>query len=151
MSAQLPRWLALGVVVFGAVALSGCASEHGSLASQVRAWASTAGYVSDAAQVESDLTDLANGQREHQLLDLRTACEGFGADVYAIYGELPTPDTTITDELGNAMQTFYSAARNCYDASSFTSSDFKTYERQLASAKSEFAEARSRLARDGIG
>ena len=47
----------------------------------------------------ADLVNLANGYEERKLLPLGTVCEGFSSDAASLYGQLPTPDQTITDEL----------------------------------------------------
>ncbi len=120
------------------------------MSGQLQSWATNATYSADVAQIAQDLTALRNGLRERQLLALRTECEGFADDVEALYGELPTPDETITDELGASLSSYYVAARDCFDSSSFTSSSFTTYERLLASSTKTYERALGQLAAYGV-
>jgi hypothetical protein len=121
----------LGAVVLGGAA---CSSGPTSLSAQMKSWASNATYSADVAQISEDLIGLRNGLSEHEFLQTRTECEGFGVDVETLYGELPTPDQTITDELGASLSSYYTASEDCFYSSSFTSGKFKTYERLMKSA-----------------
>jgi hypothetical protein len=121
----------LGVVVLLAAA---CSSGPTTSAGQMQSWASNATYSADVAQISEDLIGLRNGLAEHEFLQTRTECEGFGVDVETLYGELPTPDETITDELGASLSSYYTASEDCFYSKSFTSAKFKTYESLMASA-----------------
>jgi hypothetical protein len=127
-----------------------CSSGPTTMSSKLKSWATGATYSADAAQISQDLTGLRNGLKEHQLLPLRTECEGFADDAEALYGELPTPDLTITNELGSSLSNYYTAARDCFDASSFTSSNFKTYERLMTSSGKTYERAVGQLASYGV-
>jgi hypothetical protein len=100
----------------------------------MQAWASNATYSADVAQISEDLIGLRNGLAEHEFLQTRTECEGFGVDVETLYGELPTPDETITNELGASLSSYYTASEDCFFSKSFTSTKFKTYESLMSSA-----------------
>jgi hypothetical protein len=129
---------------------AGCSNLSGSPAQQMAEWASSASYHVDDAQIESDFPNLAAGVAEHKLLSLRTECEGFGADVETLYGELPTPDHSITDALGAALSTMYQGAEACFRAGSFTSADFARFERDLKSGRAGYEAVRRRLSALGV-
>jgi hypothetical protein len=139
--------IALGAVVLGAAA---CSSGPTTLSGQLKAWAANATYSADVVQIREDLTGLNNGFRERKFLALRTECEGFGVDVEALYGELPTPDLTITNELGASLSNYYSAAEDCYYSSSFTSTSFKKYQRLMVSSTKTYQRALGQLAALGV-
>ena len=120
------------------------------MSGKLKSWATNATYSADAAQISEDLTALRNGLKERQLLPLRTECEGFADDVEALYSELPTPDLSITNELGTSLSNYYTAARDCFDASSFTSANFKTYERLMTSSDKTYQRAVEQLAAYGV-
>jgi len=132
----------LGAVVLAATA---CTSGPTTLSGQLKSWASNATYSADVAQISEDLIGLRNGLNEHEFLQTRTECEGFGVDVETLYGELPTPDQTITDELGASLSSYYSASEDCFYSSSFTSSKFKTYESLMTSAGKTYLRAVGQL------
>jgi hypothetical protein len=132
----------LGAVVLAAAA---CSSGPTTLSAQLKSWATNATYSADVAQISEDLIGLRNGLDEHEFLQTRTECEGFGVDVETLYGELPTPDQTITDELGASLSSYYSASEDCFYSSSFTSSQFKKYERLMVSAGKTYFKAVGQL------
>jgi hypothetical protein len=134
--------LTLGAVVLVATA---CSNGPATLSSQLKSWASTASYSADVAQISEDLIALRNGLDEHEFLQTRTECEGFGVDVETLYGELPTPDQTITNELGASLSSYYTASEDCYYSSSFTSAKFKTYERLMTSSGRTYLRAVGQL------
>lgn len=144
------RRAALLVALAVAGMLLAACGGGGSLASQLQSWASGASYDADVAQLQSDLTSLAAGLSQRNLPALRTECEGFGVDAETLYGELPTPDETITDELGSSLQGFFTAARSCYDASSFTDSAFRSYQTTLRRSEQTYDRARNQLAAYGV-
>jgi hypothetical protein len=143
--------LALAALALAAGALAGCATSYaGDSPKQVQQWAAAAPYDADNAQIQSDLGDLANGLAEHQLQPLKTACEAFSIDVDTLYTTLPTPDTTVTDELNAALSTWGRAAEDCYGAPSFSSARFAKYRAELKSARAEYAKAQRRLRTFGV-
>jgi hypothetical protein len=145
------RRVALAILLsVGALVLAGCSGYSGTISSQVGQWAANAPWDQDNAQIQSDLTDLGNGLRERQLLPLRTACAAFPADISTLYNTLPTPDTTLTNELNRALTDFDEAATDCYDSSSFTSARFAKYERELAAGKDAYRQATQRLKSFGV-
>ena len=148
---ERPRRFGVALCLVG-LALSAVACESGptTLRGQLQAWANNATYSADVSQINEDLTALQNGLREHKLLALRTECEGFSVDVETLYGELPTPDQTITYELGYALPGYYSAARDCFDSPSFTSTQFRSYEELMKKWGVTYKKALSQLRAYGV-
>lgn len=144
------RGVAVALLAGVALTLSSCSSGPTTLSGKLQAWASAASYSSDVTQINADLVNLQNGYRERKLLPLRTACEGFSTDVATLYGQLPTPDQTITDELGSSLNDFYGASIDCYQASSFSSLKFQQYLTLLRSATTTYRRALSQLAAYGV-
>jgi hypothetical protein len=139
--------LALALLAAG---VAGCSNYSGDLANRIGQWATGATYDADNSQILSDLGNLSAGYSERQLLPLRTACEAFGVDVDALYGTLPTPDATLTNELNDALTTFGAASVKCYASASFSSPSFRSYLAELARGKALYAKARQRLLSFGI-
>jgi hypothetical protein len=137
----------LAAVVLGAAA---CSNGPTTMSGKLQSWATNATYSADVTLISQDLTGLRNGLKERQFLALRTECEGFGVDVEALYGELPTPDLTITNELGASLSNYYTAAEDCYYSSSLTSAKFKTYERLMTSSGKVYQRALAQLAAYGV-
>jgi hypothetical protein len=133
-----------------ALVAASCSSGPTTLSGQLQSWANGAGYSADVAQINADLHNLANGVSERKLLALRTACEGFSTDAAMLYTELPTPDETITNELGTSLSDFFSASVDCYAASSFTSTKFRQYLKEMHTATNLFDEALAQLAAYGV-
>jgi len=138
------------VAVLLAFGATSCHSGPTSLAGQLQAWAGNAGYSGLVAQIAADLKNLHNGYTERRLLPLRTACEGFSSDVGALYTQLPTPDRRITNELASSLTSFFSAAVDCYKASSFSSVEFQRYQTVLRAATLTYEDALARLASYGV-
>jgi hypothetical protein len=112
------RWLwILVAVVIGSSALAGCTlDESGPPAKQVSAWLTTSGGGSAIGQVELDSKniDLAES-RGATPSALRTVCALLTNDAQTAIGNLPTPDTQLTDELNNAYEDAASAGNDCYN------------------------------------
>lgn len=145
------RGIALVVVLLGTALLAvSCSTGPSTLGGQLKAWANNAGYSADVAQINADLTGLANGYRERKLLALRTACEGFSTDASQLYTQLPTPDHQVTNEFGTALSDFFTASVECYAASSFQSKKFEQYQHQMTTARALYSRALSQLAAYGV-
>ena len=101
---------------------SGCTSYTGSKANQVRQWASI-------ALVTSNDNLVVPGHRGHQdarcgprrSMDVTSNCSGLVFDTGTAYGNLPTPDNTLTNELNVAYEDFASAGSSCAAARSLHS------------------------------
>jgi hypothetical protein len=138
-------------VALAALVLAGCTGYSGSLSHEVAQWDNGASLSSNDGQITSDLQDIATGIKERKLVATHTACDGLGSDAGTAYGELPTPDTALTNDLNTAYIDFTNAAQDCSEAPSFSASDFARYRRQLAKADAAFAAAKRRLRSLGDG
>lgn len=134
-----------------AAALAGCAGFTGSPAHQVAEWANGASLSANDGYIVADVKDIDEGIASRQLTATHTACDGLGTDAGTAYGELPTPDTELTNELNNAYLDFTDAAQKCSDAKSFSGTGFSAYDREIARAESAFAAANRRLRHFGVG
>ena len=137
------------LVLAGGLALAACGySGHG--AAQVRSWVAQSSFVANERQVLADVRSIELAVAHGSALQLRTVCGGLSSDAGTLYETLPTPDHTLTDELGGSMETLFPAATSCAVASSTRSArvtrDLATIER----AMTELARARQRLAADGV-
>lgn len=150
MTTARRRAAAAALLVGVAFAFASCNSGPTTLRGKLQQWASGASFSSDAAQINADLVNLRNGYREQKLLALRTACEGFSADAATLYGQLPTPDQTITDELGSSLNAFFGASVDCYQSKTFSSAKFRQYLKLMRSATATYRRALSQLASDGV-
>jgi len=134
-----------------ATALAGCAGFTGNPAHQVAEWANGASLSTNDGYIVADVKDIDQGIASRQLIATHTACDGLGTDAGTAYGELPTPDSELTNELNNAYLDFTNAAQKCSDARSFAGTGFAAYEREIARAESAFNAANRRLHHFGIG
>jgi hypothetical protein len=106
-------------VAVGSLAVTGCTlDESGPPAKQVSAWLTTSGGGSAIGQVELDSRniDLAVSHRAAASA-LRTVCALLTTDAQTAIGNLPTPDTQLTDDLNNAYEDAASAGNDCYNGS----------------------------------
>ena len=135
-----------------AVVLSGCHHTKATMRVRMQAWASAQNYISAESTVSSDLKGIAAGIRLRDLQGVRTDCVGFSTDIDQIYGGLPAPDRTVTNELNVAIAQFWGpGSEACYAAKSFSSAKFITFEHDLRLGEAVYAEAESRIHSYGIG
>ncbi|MGP8221702.1 MAG: hypothetical protein ACLQQM_01600, partial [Acidimicrobiales bacterium] len=102
----------MGVLVAVVLALGpllGCTSYTGSKANQVRQWASIALVTSNDNLVVQDIVAIKRSLRAKKFLDVTSNCSGLVFDTGTAYGNLPTPDNTLTNELNVAYEDFASA------------------------------------------
>jgi hypothetical protein len=120
------RWTrATGLLVVaglvGAVALSGCAGpeETGPTSARVSAWLSTAagGAAIGAIEVDSRNIDLAFAHHQ-PAASIKTVCALLTNDAETAIGNLPTPDTRLTNELNAAYEDGAAAGDHCYQGAS---------------------------------
>jgi hypothetical protein len=123
VSAPVPRtarwrWVLVAVVV-GSSALAGCTlDESGPPAKQVSGWLTTSGGGSAIGQVELDSRNIDLAVSHHSAPSaLRTVCALLTTDAQTAIGNLPTPDTQLTDDLNNAYEDAASAGNDCYNGS----------------------------------
>lgn len=135
--------LLLGLLALAATACAGAADTPAGLA----AWASGASYGTNTSLLRTDVREISSGIALGELVPTRTACDGLGTDAANAIGELPTPDSTLTNELNAAYSDLVNAAQDCSEASSFTSPDFARYRHGVAAADRQLAAASARYRR----
>jgi hypothetical protein len=112
---------AVATVVVGAMALVGCAGpeESGPPAARVSAWVSTAGGGAAIGTVEVDSANIDHAIAHHSSpAALKTVCALLTNDAETAIGNLPTPDTQLTDDLNNAYQDGAAAGDDCFKGAS---------------------------------
>lgn len=112
------RWLTgVVAVALGATALAGCAAGGavGDSPSQITSWMSSSGEGTLIGQVQADSANVALAIRKHDTgSTLKTVCALLSTDALTGVGNLPSPDTTLTDDLNRAFETAATAAQDCY-------------------------------------
>jgi hypothetical protein len=123
---RLGRWthsvpLLVVAALVAAVALAGCAGpeESGPPAARVSAWLSTAagGAAIGAIEVDSRNIDLAFAHHQ-PAASIKTVCALLTNDAETAIGNLPTPDTHLTNELNAAYEDGAAAGDHCYQGAS---------------------------------
>ena len=104
---------AIVVAVLGAVMLAGCTSYTGSKANQVRQWASLSSVSANDKLVVQDIAAIKRSIRAKQLKDVTSNCSGLVFDTGTAYGNLPSPDNNLTNELNVAYEHFANAGSSC--------------------------------------
>jgi hypothetical protein len=140
------RLVAAAGVVGVALAVSACGSGHPTAAARLRAWESGASYASDQGYISSDIREIAAGIRSGPLDALHTACDGLGVDAANAYGELPTPDQTLTDDLNDEYLAATNAAQSCSTANKLHGSRVERYLTLIARAERDRSAAKARIA-----
>jgi len=112
-------------LALAAAALAGCSAgaAAGQSPAQISGWMSTSGEGTLIGQVQVDSANVALAVRKHEPGPaLRTVCALLSTDALTGIGNLPSPDTTLTDELNTAFGTAATAAQDCYKGASGTAS-----------------------------
>ena len=112
---------AVATLVVGAMALVGCAGpeESGPPAARVSDWVSSAGGGAAIGTVEADSANIANAITHHSPpAAIRTVCALLTTDAETAIGNLPTPDTQLTDDLNNAYEDGAAAGDDCFKGAS---------------------------------
>lgn len=114
--------VAASLVVVGALLLGGCA-QSGPPATLLNGWMSTSGGGAAIGQVEVDSRNIDQALSNHDpAAAIRTVCALLTTDAQTAIGNLPTPDTTLTDDLNNAYEDAATAGNDCYNGSAGTGS-----------------------------
>jgi hypothetical protein len=141
----------LAVVVIVGGVFAGCAETSGTPRQQMSEWATDATYDADNSQILTDISQIDLAIKIHNLLDLRTDCDGFGADVQTLYGELPTPDQKTTNELNTSLENdLEQASIDCYELSSMSGPKYEKVVAELRRGEAAYATARKRIASFGV-
>jgi hypothetical protein len=113
------------VVVAGSGILAGCAGpeESGPPAARVTAWMSGAGGGAAVGALQVDSRNIGYALSRHDTpAAIKTACALLTNDAETAIGNLPTPDTQLTDELNSAYEDAAAAGDACYQGASGQSS-----------------------------
>ncbi len=140
----------LAALLLALGALAGCTSYTGTRANQVREWASIALVASNDKLIVQDITAVKASLRARQLKDVTSNCSGLVFDTGTAYGNLPTPDITLTNELNVAYEDFASAGSSCAAAASLHSSRIAGALATIALGAVSLDRATRLLAADGV-
>jgi hypothetical protein len=131
-------------------ALAGCTGYTGSKANQVRQWASTTSVSANDRLVSQDITAIRASLRAGRLKDVTSNCSGLVFDTGTAYGNLPTPDNTLTDELNVAYEDFANAGSSCAAVRNLRSGRMKRALAIIGAGLVSLDAATRRLAADGV-
>jgi hypothetical protein len=97
--------------------VSGCTLDpSGSAAAQVSGWITTSGGGAAVGQVEADSRNIGLALSRHNTpAALRTVCALLTTDAQTAIGNLPTPDSQLTDQLNAAYEDAAAAGNDCYN------------------------------------
>ncbi len=115
--AGTPVLVGVALAILCVSLLSGCTLDQTGLpAGQISGWLTTSGAGAAIGQVEADSrnVDLAIS-RHNSAAALRTVCALLTTDAQTAIGNLPTPDTQLTDQLNTAYEDAAAAGNDCYN------------------------------------
>ncbi len=128
-----------------ALIASACGGSHATLAARLTAWKLGSSYSSDQGLISTDIREIATGIRTGPVEALHTACDGLGVDAADAYGELPTPDQRLTDDLNDEYLTAENAAESCSTAAKLHGGRVDRYLTLIARAEHDFHAAQARI------
>jgi hypothetical protein len=141
---MLMALLASGIV-------AGCGTGYsGTKANQVAQWASQYSVVSNDQLVVDDASAVKASVRAGKLKDVTSNCAGLAVDAGTAYGNLPTPDATLTDELNTAYEDFAGAGGQCAAAASLGSGKISAALVTIAAGLVSLKRATRLLAAEGV-
>jgi hypothetical protein len=129
------------VVAIGALAFSayGGTARSGTAAQQVRSWVAGSGLGQSLGTVVGDAARVRVAMDEHKAgAVLHTDCGVLLTDAQSANGDLPTPDSTLTNLLSAGYAFAYDAGNDCYNSGG-------TNEKLLARATKERIQAEAKL------
>jgi outer membrane murein-binding lipoprotein Lpp len=108
------------IVVLGSLLLSGCTlDQSGPPATQVSDWISTSAAGAAIGQVQVDSRNIGLALSRHDPPSaIKTVCALLTTDAQTAIGNLPSPDTTLTDDLNTAYEEAAAAGTDCYNGAS---------------------------------
>lgn len=115
-------WLAIGLVIVVAVGIIAFASyghggASGSPAQRLESWVASTQLGQDIGTLQDDGANVSRALRDHRdATAVRTICAAMANDAQTFNGELPSPDTRVTQLLARAYGLDYDAAEACYRA-----------------------------------
>ena len=123
MSGSPSRWavvlaaVAVVAIGVGAFLAYGSTSRSGSTAAQVRSWVSGTDLGQSIGTVVGDAARVKTAMATHQDKGVvHTDCGVLLSDAQSANGELPTPDSQLTDLLSSGYALAYDAGTDCYDS-----------------------------------
>lgn len=135
--------VAVGVVAF--VALGHGTS--GTPAQRLGSWVSTTSLGQDVGTLEGDAKAIRKVLSDHSGIGaVHTVCAAMADDAQTFNGELPSPDSAVTQLLARAYGLEYDAAESCYRARSARSALFVLSVRDRSRATTLFDRALRRIA-----
>ncbi len=108
------------IVASVSVVTAGCTlDQSGPPAKQVSDWMTMSGGGAAIGQVEVDSSNVGLALSRHDPpAAIKTVCALLTTDAQTAIGNLPTPDTQLTDELNSAYEDAAAAGNDCYNDSS---------------------------------
>ena len=112
-----PVLIGVSLAVIWAGLASGCTlDQSGPPAAQLSAWMTTSGGGAAIGQVEADSRNINLAlSRHNSAAALRTVCALLTNDAQTAIGNLPSPDTQLTDQLNAAYEDAAGAGNDCYN------------------------------------
>jgi hypothetical protein len=114
----LGRWLmAAGLTAAGPSIVAGCTlDQSGPPSAQVSAWMTTSGGGAAIGQLKVDGRNIDLAVARHDSASaLKTVCALLTTDAQTAIGNLPTPDTRLTEDLNTAYEDAAAAGDDCYN------------------------------------
>jgi len=136
------------LVAVGSVLWSGCASpeETGSAGARVTSWLTSTAGGSAIGQVSVDSRNVSYVLAHHNTsAAVRSACAVLTTDAQTAIGNLPTPDSALTDDLNNAYEDAAAAGTDCYNGVGKSSSVMARSARERGELSGLLATAVSRI------
>jgi hypothetical protein len=148
-----PRTPRAAVVLAALAALAtaaGCTGYSGTQSHQVSQWASQYTVISNDQTVVADIDAIKHSWQAGRLKDVTSNCAGLVDDAGTAYGNLPTPDNTLTNELATAYQDFANAGSSCATAASIDSHKIVAALNRIGKGLGALSRATRRLAAEGV-
>lgn len=143
-------WLAIGACVVVAVGVVAFVTlghgVSGTPAQRLGSWASSSSLGEDVGTLEGDSAAVRKSLSEGKgITAVHTVCAAMANDAQTFNGELPSPDTAVTQLLARAYGLEYDAAESCYRASSASSGQFAASARDGTEAAHLFGKVLRRV------
>lgn len=112
-----PALIGVSLAVICAALASGCTlDQSGPPAAELSAWMTTSGGGAAIGQVGVDSRNIDLALSHHNTAAaLRTVCALLTNDAQTAIGDLPSPDTQLTDQLDAAYEDAAAAGNDCYN------------------------------------
>lgn len=141
------RWLPVALLV-AALTLTGCAGpdETGTFAHRVTAWVDGTQFGQNVGTLEGDGARITKVVDTHRGTGaIHTACGVLESDAGTAYATLPSPDTTLTLDVNQAVQLDEEAGTDCYNAGATNLSLLRTSAELRSQADTELRQAVERV------